>query len=141
MKLQQFNIGYMPMKPNNYIQNSDYLSFAEVDKNTATITFSARSVPANGTQDYYQTINVKSVAGAIDRCFVKINGSTLIATQNFYHYPTNNTSLWQRFLINRSASNVIKITEVIRNGGTSTWNAPAATLNITILTFKPPNTS
>ena len=131
----------MLMRPNSYILNSDYLSFAQVSKTKTSVTFSAQSAGYNTTQDFIKTISVTSVVGGIDRCFVKINNSVLLSGQSFFYFPSNNTLRYERFLFNRLSPNTIEITEVIRNGDLGTWSAPAATLDITILTFRPPNTS
>ena len=69
------------MKPNDFILNSDYLSIAQTNKNTFTVTVGAGSLVVNGSTQQDFDFTIQSQAGAIDRVLIsKDSGDYLLGS-------------------------------------------------------------
>lgn len=130
------------MKPNKYIQNSDYLSLGQIQKISISDSFSAVTLSTYGQQFQTATHSISVDKGSIVGCQVRYNGGDWFYG-NVYNWGRigGSGSTYRRVTyLYKTTNNQITIKSVCQNYATGySVTVPAATVDFVVTFFKPPN--
>lgn len=141
------------MKPNDFIQNSDYLALAQTGRsNEFVANFPAKTYPTQGYEfwdaDDYQDFTFPTVKGAIDQYCIKNGDNGWITSNSLTQVPNVNQNTFQNdnggyvILIYRLNANTIRVRLIrLAPGGSfqSVPTAPAVSFRVRGVAFRPPN--
>lgn len=142
------------MKPNDFIQNSDYLALAQTSRSSEFLAnFPAKAYPSQNYQfwdaDDWQDFSFPTVKGAIDKYRIKIDGSewvvgnSLTQPANINFNTGNSENGGYTILIYRISATTIRA-RLIRHAPMGSFPsvpiAPAVSFRIIGVAFRPPNT-
>ena len=132
------------MKPSKFTMNSDYLSIAQVDRQTYTLTIGGGSLAPGAYIEQNFDFTTAPQQGSVDRILISKNGSdfrlgaymTLIPTWD----PGYNNNVYGFLNIIRTSSTNLRGQLILENAAVSaTSTYPAMAFTIKVASFKPPN--
>ena len=130
-------------KPSDFILNSDYLSIAQISKNSFNITIGAGSLVVNGNTQQNFDFPIKLQPGAIDRIMISkdygdyLLGSYMELIPTWEQDYSNNVRGYLRVF--RTSSSTIRAQLSLDNYGQGTSTYPMMTFTIKVSSFCPPN--
>lgn len=131
------------MKPNKYIQNSDYLSLGKIQRITITKSFGAVTIPTYGHVFDSATYSIDVENGSIIGYQMRYNNSKWYWS-NCYTWSRvsgQGSSYGRNVYLWKSTNNQITIKSRAFNFAPGySVTVPAATVDFVVIFFKPPNT-
>lgn len=145
------------MKPNRFIANSDYLALAQTSEHSASISFPKTAHDLvfydprdpnyalfSPVQRVVKTISAPAVKGAIEQVQITYQGTTHAGNELLYPLSLNESWLIQ---VARVDANTVNATfghwtnDYVRTNVNDPPYSPKTDFDITITTFRPPNTA
>lgn len=126
------------MKPSDFVLNSDYLSIAQIDSNTYSLTVNSGSIAGQGgsvERDY--DFIARAQAGAVDRVLIKKDTGRYYVGS--YRALNPATDIYGFISVYRTSSTNIRAQVVLENYSASTATYPSMTFSIKVTSFAPPN--
>lgn len=139
------------MKPNRFIANSDYLALAQTSKNTESINFPQTNHAVWQTFPTYnlyepvvriiKDINIPAVKGAIEQVQITYDKTTYAGNELLTPVRSNEEWIIQVARFNATTVRVTlgHWTDLIV--GNTPPKSPELSFDISIVTFRPPNTT
>jgi len=139
------------MKPNRFIANSDYLALAQTSKNTGSINFPQTNHDVRKTFPTYKLyepvvriikdINIPAVKGAIEQVQITYGNTTYAGNELLNPVSSNEEWIIQVARINATTvrATLGHWTDLIV--GNTPPKSPKVNFDISIVTFRPPNTT
>ena len=121
------------MKASDFIMNTDYLTIAQVRKNTFSLVLPPGQVPAGGQVRKTWDFAIQAENGALDQTMIKLDSNDFKIGNSLSHgYGTID--------VGRTTATNFRAEVTINNLFSSTvLNYPTMTFTIRVVTFKPPN--
>lgn len=134
------------MKPNKYIQNSDYLSLGQIERVSFSVNFSSVTIPTYGIQTQSYTYNVGSDKGSIIHTQMRYDGGSW-SNCNTYQWARDNelgppysAKIRDVYLFKSTNTQITVHATCIDMTTGYPVTVPACTVDFVVTFFKPPNT-
>lgn len=130
-------------KPSSFNLNSDYLTIAQISRNTYTLNIGGGSLVPMGFTEQNVDFAIPAEAGAIDRILINKDGQGFLYGSHMVLLPTwssDYTKIIYGFLnIFRIAPGTLRAQLVLENQGIETASYPSMSFTIRVSSFRPPN--
>lgn len=131
------------MKPSNFTMNSDYLSIAQVGRNTYNVYVGGGSLVAGGYTEQNFDFASNAPKGSIDRILISKDGDNYRLGSYMTLVPTwdsgFNNNVVGFIQVFRTSPTNIRAQLVLENYAFATSTYPSMVFSIKVCSFEPPN--
>lgn len=135
MIVEDFTIGYITMNPHDYRKNTDWLTMAETNKGSTSITIPNGTVSQGQTYLREFDFSANAVPGAIDRIQISIADTSQIGAYGriILGDAEGGLSVYRK----SAATLTLRVELNARSSSGSSW--PQTSVEIAFSSFRPPN--
>ena len=132
-------------KPSDFTLNSDYLSIAQVDSNTFTLSIGGGTLDPTNYTIQNNDFSVKVQPGAVDRILIKKDshefmlGSEMSLTPTYEGEYPNTKIISGALRVFRVTPSTLRAQLVLENQGSLSASYPSMSFVIKVSSFKAPN--
>lgn len=134
------------MKPRNFKLNSDYLTIANVENKSYTISVPAGTVPAGGSYTLEYTLQCRAISQAITRTYIhhsSWDNPNLwgVGTFGVVGWKNNDTNqdIFEYIMVSTPTDSTIKVSLELHDYDGTGATVPEHTIKLKAFRFKVPN--